>query len=71
MKEATMKVYKVTFVKNAIVSCIATDKPLITGTHAVQHYKGQLIYALIMAETEEQAILTAKDIINKDFISMN
>jgi hypothetical protein len=51
-----MKVFKVIFARNEIISCSAVrDSVKLDGSYHYEHKGGKIIYALIKAETEEEA----------------
>lgn len=59
-----MPIYKISFLKNEILS-ITTAEPnsQFDGTYFFEHDKGQLIFAIIRADSENTARLLADDII--------
>ena len=72
-----MKMYKVIFAKNEVISCQQADPPVsFKGDYNYEWDKGQLIYALIRAENEAEAIGKSDDVVReflekiygKDFI---
>lgn len=60
-----LHVYKVTFLKNQIDSCKLADDIFLEEGVSYQEYKGQLIYALIKAESETVAKEKANEIVGK------
>ena len=61
-----MHVYKIIFAMNTILSCRLTDSSVaMKGDLIYQQYKGQLIYALIRADSERKAKEKAKELIQQ------
>ena len=62
-----MNTYKLIFAKNEIVTCsLIFIKVEFNGQYYYEKEKGQLIYAIVKAETEEDALMLGNTII-KDF----
>ena len=55
LKTAKMKFYRLTFLKNDILSCIEAVEPASELPY-FEHDNGQLIFALVRAETQQDAI---------------
>jgi hypothetical protein len=61
-----MKVYKVIFAKNEIISCTEMiSNASLVGLYHYEQNKGQLIYALINAELDQDAYIIATTIIKE------
>jgi hypothetical protein len=61
-----MLVYKITFVKNSINSCRVINKyPQFDGHVVYESHNNRLIYALIKAENEPQALQDAERLITE------
>lgn len=60
-----LRVYKVTFLKNQIESCKPAEDSSPGNGNTYQEYNGQLIYALINAESESAAKEKASEIAKK------
>jgi len=61
-----MSIYRVIFVKNEVLSCMeVSDTTVINGWYQYEHKKGRLTYAIIQAETEENALAIANLIIKE------
>ncbi len=62
-----MNIYKIIFAKNEVIACNNVGNNI--NLNALYHFeqdKGQLIYALIKAEKEEEALRTAKRIVEEN-----
>ncbi len=56
-----MNVFKVIFARNEIISCsVVHDNVKLDSTYHYEHKAGKIIYALIKAETEEEACSVAR-----------
>lgn len=73
-----MNTYKLIFAKNEIVTCdLMLTKVEFNGRYTYEKDKRQLIYAIVKAESEEEALKMGKEIISdfkkktygEDFIS--
>lgn len=53
--DSGLHIYKITFVKNKIDSCKLADDIVLSENLTYQEYNGQLIFALIKAESETKA----------------
>jgi len=61
-----MNIYKLTFAKNDVFACKdVTDTCSINGLYHYEHKKGKLIYAIVQANSEQEA-LAFVDIILKE-----
>jgi hypothetical protein len=61
-----MNTYKVIFAKNEIISCDKVNEHLaLSGQYRYEQDKGQLIYALIQADNEDEARSVADTIIKE------
>jgi len=60
-----MNTYKVIFARNEPLSCEITNKVILNGDYDYKHDKGQLIYALIKADSEEDALNKSDKIIKE------
>ncbi len=60
-----MNTYKVIFAKNTIVSCTLVNNSIrITGRYICEQVNGKPIYALIQADSEEEATSIADQILS-------
>ncbi|MCD6013344.1 MAG: hypothetical protein K0Q79_3206 [Flavipsychrobacter sp.] len=61
-----MTIYKIIFAKNEIISCSkAEDNAVLEGMYQYEHVQGKLIYALVRAESEDDARAIANAITEK------
>jgi len=61
-----VKIYRISFVKNAALTCkVVTDEPSFIGAYHYEHKQGNLIYAIIKAENEDNAITVANFIVKE------
>jgi hypothetical protein len=60
-----MRTYKIIFAKNEIISCEIATESVLEGSYQYEHKKGNLIYAMIKAATEEEARKLANGIIEE------
>lgn len=61
-----MNTYKVIFAKNTVISCdLLTGQLILKDGYYYEHKKGQLIYALINAVSEHEAISIACKIVRE------
>lgn len=60
-----MNTYKINFAKNTILSCEHVGKMLLNSDHYYEHDRGQLIFALVHAENELEAINKAYKLIKE------
>ena len=59
-----MKVFKVIFAKNEVMTCSEVNVNL-EGNYDYEHDRGQLIYALIKAENETDAVCKSYEIVKE------
>ena len=68
MQSLNMNIYKIIFAKNAIVDCQVVDRKIKLNSDCLyEHANGNLIYALIKAKNESEAITKSNEII-RDFV---
>ena len=60
-----MQVYKITFSNNAVLACTPFYGRDIDGQYSYEHHNGYLIYALVKASSEEEALKICEQIIVK------
>ena len=61
-----MNIYKVIFAKNEVISCdLISNKFELSEDYLYHHDKGQLIYAIIKANSEEDALNKSDQIIKE------
>ena len=52
-----MSVYKIIFARNKAMSCqVVKEQIKLQGAYSYEHDKGNLIYALVVADNEEHAM---------------
>lgn len=59
--------YRVTYVKNEVISCVEAEDHILNNKSDLhyEHKNGQLIFALIKAETKRKAYSIAKKIVKE------
>lgn len=57
-----MSVFRIVFAKNEIISCKETTHDLLSDIPYYEHKNGQVIFALVKAENEEDATAKARTI---------
>jgi hypothetical protein len=61
-----MNIYRVIFAKNEVLSCMeVSNTTVLNGWYQYEHKNGRLIYAIVQAETEENALTIAHLIIKE------
>jgi len=60
-----MNTYKVIFARNVVLSCVIENHAVLNKEYYYEHDKGQLMYALINAENEADAIHKSNKIIRE------
>jgi hypothetical protein len=60
-----MQVYKITFSNNEVLACTLFYGRDIEGQYSCEHHNGYLIYALVKASSEEEALKISQKIIVK------
>ena len=61
-----MNVYKLIFAKNTVVSCNHIKNQIkLDAQYYYEHDKGQLIYAIVKASNEDDAIATGNKIVKE------
>jgi hypothetical protein len=61
-----MPIFKFSFLKNEILSCReAEDNTQFDGSYYLEHDKGQLIFAIVRADSENTARLMVEEIVEK------
>jgi hypothetical protein len=66
-----MKTYKVIFARNNAIMCeLLPHQVKLKNGYYYEHEKGKLIYALIEADSEEEALIIADRIIKEVYIKV-
>ncbi len=61
-----MNIYKVIFAKNEVIACdLITNKFVLNDDYLYHQVKGQLVYAIIKASSEEEAINKSCEIVKE------
>ena len=60
-----MKVYRVVFARNEIISCAEIKAPLVKDIPHYEEDKGNLIFAIVEEESEEKARNKALEIVKE------